>query len=695
MTTPATENRTALDRLLQPSTIAIVGLSDASGFLDGLRPTFDSDAEIFVVNPRYDRVMGRPTAKSLTDLDRPVDCVMSVMAAERSTQLAEEAADLDIGGLVLMAGGFAESGPEGVRLQQRLRAAAQAGGFAAVGPNGLGFENVPRQIRLTIAVKEEHNLGGLSIVSQSGAMLSGITMAGNASGAGFNLLISAGNEAVTDMADFVDYLVDDPATKAIGLVIEKIRRPDAFFAAVRRAIAAGKPIVAAKLARSERTQRMAASHTGALTGDAWVYDIALRQLGVSIAYDPEEVADRLALIDKIPPERWTPVQSLGVVTMTGGFASLTYDIASQEGVPIPALDDFLAWVQERVPGALVPNPLDTTGLGGQYWREILDRYITSDELDAFYVTHPITVEDEHVRSLVVDLGQIAAKVAKPVVLANSSGLPAAWTNQFASEALAFGRGVRPSMRGLETIGHFVRYRDRNWASVEAPPPLDRPAVPTITEPEGEMLPFDATMRLLREAGIPVAPYALIDAGPDAGAIDIGFPGPYVAKLANVAHRTEHNAVRLNVAADGIQRSVEELRAIACDHGLSPVVAIQPMLPFTGEVLIGIHGTSELGPMVVFGLGGIFVEALARVGGRLAPFDEQEARDLIDEFRDVKIMHGFRGRPAWDLDELARILVNAGRLAAAAQDWIGSLDLNPVLYGENGYFAVDALLLVKA
>ncbi len=691
MTTPVTETRTKLERLLNPRTIAVVGLSDRA--VENYRPTFESDAEVIVVNPRYETVNGQPTYKSLTDVGRPIDCVMSVMSAQLTTELAEEAANLDIGGLVMMAGGFAEWGPEGVELQRRLRAAAERGGFAGVGPNGLGMENVRRGIRLTVAVKEDHNVGGLSIVSQSGAMLSGVTLAGNAAGAGFNLLISAGNEAITDMADFLDYLAEDPHTKGIGLVIEKIRRPEPFFAAVRKAIANGKPIVALKLARSERTQRMAASHTGALTGDAWVYDVALRQLGVTIAYDPEEVADRLTLIDKIPSVRWTKVQSLGVVTMTGGFASLTYDIASQEGINVPALDTFLPWVQERVPGALVPNPLDTTGLGAMHWREIMDHYITSDELDSFFVTHPMTIEDESVGSWVKDIGEIAAEVRKPVVVANVSGLPPAWTNPLGGEA-AFGRGVRPSMRGLDTLGRFVRFRERGAGSVETSAPLPRPSAATITEPEGEMLPFDETMRLLAGAGIPVAEYALVKADADVAGVHVPFPGPYVAKLANVAHRTEHNAVRLKVTAETLTSAVEELRGIARDHSLSPVVAIQPMMPFEGEVLIGIQGTSELGPMVVFGLGGIFVEALARVGGRMAPFDAREARELIDEFRDAKIMHGFRGKAAWDLEQLARILVSAGRLAAAGREWIASLDLNPVLYGQHRYAAVDALLLVK-
>jgi succinyl-CoA synthetase beta subunit len=209
-----------------------------------------------------------------------------------------------------------------------------------------------------------------------------------------------------------------------------------------------------------------------------------------------------------------------------------------------------------------------------------------------------------------------------------------------------------------------------------------------------MLPFGATMDLLAEHGLPVAPYQLISAETDASSVCPTFAGPYVVKLADVAHRTEHGAVRLNVDDAGLVAAVADLRAIAAADGLSPVVAVQPMVEIIGETLLGIQGQSELGALVVFGLGGIFVEVLNRVGGRMTPFGMDEARALIDEFADMKLMHGFRGRPAWDLDGLAAILLAAGRLAAGGRDWIASLDINPLVYGPTGYHAVDAVLLLQ-
>jgi acyl-CoA synthetase (NDP forming) len=691
-----TGSRTAsLGRLLKPSSIAFVGLSDNSYFLDTVAPTFQSDAEIFMVNPRHESVGGRPTVPSLTSLGRPIDAVMSFMSAERTTELVEEAAGLDIGGMVLVASGFAELDTGGEAMQERIRAAAAAAAMPVIGPNGLGFINVRHRVSLSVANCHKRRPGGISVISQSGAITSGIAMAAWAYlDCGTNILVSSGNEAITDLGDYVDYLVDDPETTSIGLVIEKIRRPAAFFAAVARATAAGKPVVALKLARNERSQRLAASHTGALTGDAWVYDVALRQAGVALAYDPDELVDRLALADQLPPRRWTPVSSVGIVTVTGGYASMSMDLAIEEGLNVPPLDNYVDWAAANLPGVTVPNPLDATGFGVHLWPEIIDKYTTDEDLDAILVIHPVADEDSASAPMIEEFARAAAKVDKPCVIANCSGVPGDWIVDHLGGSLVRGRGLRPTLRGLATLGRFVAYRDRVREVVAAEPAISRPAPAPIPQPEGLMLPFGATMALLAEHGIPVAPYHLVAAETDAPSVRPSFSGPYVVKLADVAHRTEHDAVRLRVDEAGLATAITDLRAIAAVDGLSPVVAVQPMLEIIGETLLGIQGQSELGPLVAFGPGGIFVEVLNRVSGRMAPFGLDEARSLIDEFADIKLMHGFRGRPAWDLDGLADILLAAGRLAAGGRDWIATLDINPLVYGPAGYHAVDALLLLE-
>ena len=689
--------RQALHRLLNPRTVAVVGLRDGSPFIKSFSPTLKSDAVITYVNPKHASVLGQPTVPSLSDIEGPIDAVYCVTSASTAVTVVEEAATLDVGGVVLVSSGYAEMGDgTGIGLQHRLAAAAQSAGMAVIGPNGLGYSNVPRQIGLTIAADHKRRAGGLSIVSQSGALLSGVVMAAwDRPQVGLNVVISAGNEAVTDLADYLDYLAEDPGTTAIGLVIEKIRRPEAFFAAARRAVLAGKPIVALKLARSSRTQEMAASHTGALTGDAWVYDVAFRQLGIGVAHDPEELIDRLAVIDQLGEKFHTGSNGLAVITSTGGYASMAMDLALDEQIEVPALEHLRGWIEDLIPGVHVPNPLDTTPMGMPHLEEILERYTSAGDVGAVLNIHPFADEDESPYSgaFLQTFVDAAAVSGKPFLVSNCSGALGGWAQRIieASPAAAAGHGPRATLRGLQTLAQFSRRRKAMSGSRTEAAPVPRPDQPVISTPEGAMLPFAAAMELLRSQGIPVAPYHLVAAEAEVSPPD--FAGPYVVKLADVGHRTEHGAVEVGVPEDELGAAAARMRSIAGRDALPALVVVQPMVAVRGEAFIGIQST-ELGPMVVFGLGGVMVEVLNRIGGRMAPFDRSEAEELIAEFEDARLMHGFRGQPAWNLDALAELLVRVGDFAAGSSDWLGSLDVNPLVVTGDGYVAVDALCLLR-
>lgn len=688
---------TALERVLNPATIAIVGLSDKSPVAPFVRPTLDSDATVYFVHPKAPNVFGVPTYRSISDVPETIDVVLSVMSAERTVALAEECASLDCGGLVIYAAGFSEVGADGEDLQRRLAAAAQRGGMAVIGPNSLGYISVPRSLNLTASADYRPPAGGVSIVSHSGAMIGGIAVAARArTGTGISRLISAGNEVTTDMADYVDFLASDPETAAVGLIVESIRRPEEFLRAARRCIAAGKPIVALKLARNSRTQQMAASHTGALAGNAWAYDVAFRQAGIQLAHDLEELVDRLSLVGQLDPARWNKVERLGVVAGTGGFASLAYDLAEAEGLVLPPLDDLADWVRSTIPGITVPNPLDTTGFGATFWTDIVDRYVGSPELDAIVFVNMWGEGDDSpmYRGLIDDVAVAARRFGKPVAIAAGAGPVGAYAQEVIGSdgSVALGYGLRGTLRGLHTMGTFVRDRETPRLPADVVTPVPRPTGPLPDTGDGRsFLPFTQAMALLDRFGIPTAPHCTVDTGEQ---VEPGFAGPYAVKLADVPHRTELGAVTLDVGRDNLERAVADMRAIAQLHGLPETVAIQPMTAARGELLVGIEGRSELGPMVVLGIGGILVEILERVGGRPAPLTHTDAEALIDEFRDLRLMHGYRGSEPWHLTQLADLLVGFGHLAAACHGWIESLDINPLLVTEDGLIAVDALCIVR-
>lgn len=692
-------NQENLRRFLSPSSVALIGVGDNSRYAPSAAAALEGDAEIFFVYPKSETVLGRRSYPSLSAIGRPIDTVLSFVSAERTPMIVEEAASLDTGGVIALAAGFADSGSEGKALQDRIQDMTAGSGMALMGPNCMGFRHVRRRLSLSMERPASYPAGGISVVSSSGAMLVGTSQAARAyRGCGVNYLISAGNEAITDMADYVNFLVEDPGTTAIGLILEKIRRPAEFFAATRRAIDANKPVVVLKLARGERSRQITASHTGTLTGDTKSYDTAFRQAGIIVAYDTDELIDRLALFDQLPPHKWISGRGTAVLTAAGGYASLSADVGPAEGVPLPALDSLSPWLHELIPYASLPNPLDATVRGVSALPAVIEKYSASPELDALLL---YTAIDENgatgTRELRNEFREAFAAAArssdKAFILANFSGPVPEWAFKRWSPAVVTGNGLRKTLRGLQSMASFVQYRSRPRPEGPVVQKVQRPMFSTIPHAEGPMACFEPTMELLHSNEIPVAPFLVIPADTDPVSFKVPFAGPYAAKLADVAHRTEHGAVKLNVTMEQIPAAVADLRALACAAGLPPKVVLQPMAEITGELLLGIQGT-ELGPLVVLGLGGIFVEALRKYGTRMAPFNCGEAQSLIEEFREARVMHGFRGKPAWDLDALADILVNVSHMASANSDWLASLDMNPLIYGPNGYQAVDALLLMR-
>ena len=674
--------------------MAVVGISENTVASQTVAAITDRDVESFFVNPKRDTVFGRPAFSSLADIGRPVDAVLSMLPAEATVQLAESAATLDIGGLVLVAGGFAEMGVAGQSLQDRLVAAALSGGFPVVGPNGVGYIDAHRGIELTFLPRFERRAGGVSIVAHSGAMLEAFASCAHRSGGlGLHLLISAGNEPVTDMADYVDYLVDDPLTRVIALGLEKIRRPRAFFAAAGRARSAGKPIIALKLGRTERSRAMARSHTGTVTGDSWVYDVAFRQAGILSASDVDDLVDRVQFFDQLPHERWSEVRGLAVLTGTGGFASLAADLAAEEHVDVPEVERLSQWIGTVVPGAEFANPLDATGFVVQrpeIWEEVLATYADAPEFDALVYLSQFAEWDLRSRRFSDRFAVASQRTIKPFIVSPLAGNPGQWVDEYRAEhAMGVGSGLRGTWRGLNTMARFMR--GRSDACVPDPS-----TVSTIDEPAGwvasegaTILGFDAAMRVLQAAGVAVAPY-VVRALRDDASTPPPFSGPYVVKLADVAHRTDHGAVRVDVAMDDLCAVIADLRDLAISRALPGDIVVQAMLAGHGEVFAGVVGQSELGPLVAFGIGGIFVEVVRRVGGRLAPISDRDADELLEEFADLGVFAGVRGGRPWDRAELSGLLIKLGRLAAGARGWLQDMDINPLILTADGPVAVDAL-----
>src|SRR5271167_1603737 len=261
----------ALSRLLSPASLAVVGANEDLGMSNNaVLPMLQAGRAVHLVNPRRQELYGLPAWPSLAALGAPVDAVLSLVNAERSVAVVEEAAALGCGGVAVAAAGFSEMGDAGSALQRRIQDVARESGLAVIGPNCSGFKNVPLGVNLFTGGRIDPPPGGISIVSQSGFLMRSALAAAVQRRLGVAIAVSSGNEAVCDLADYVEAFIDDASTSVVCLIIETIRRPSSFFSAVARAREAGKPVLALKLGRSQRARQIMQSHTGYIAGDSWV-----------------------------------------------------------------------------------------------------------------------------------------------------------------------------------------------------------------------------------------------------------------------------------------------------------------------------------------------------------------------------------------------------------------------------------------
>lgn len=690
-------SRDNLARLLSPATLAVVGANEKLGMSNNaVLPMLEAGRAVHLVNPNRDELYGQKALPRLGAVGEPVDAVLSLVNAERTIGVLEEAAELGCGGVVVAAAGFVEMGEGGASLQQRLQQVAGDAGLAVIGPNCSGFKNVPLGVNLFTGGRLDLAPGGLSVVSQSGFLTRSALAAAQQRQLGVAIGVSSGNEAVCDLADYVEVLVDDPHTRVICLVIEKVRRPPAFFAAVARARAAGKPVLALKLGRSDRARRIVQSHTGAIADDSWVYDVAFRDHGIVSVADVDELLDAAQLLAQLPPERHRPGRRVGMITTSGGVAALATDIAEAEGAELPPLDELEAWVRERVPGDTV-NPLDLTGFvmsQPDVMQELFARY--AGVVDALVLAWWLGEGDEGWSRTLLEPFAAAAAAQRDVPFVVSPVEATAigsWVEPWRERGVVFARGVQSLYRAMRAMDEFASARARRIDGTDIRPDEGASPPTLIATTAGSIAGFDDAMRLLVDAGVPVAPYVVLrdDVGLDAPGLD-ELGSRLVVKLADVPHRTELGAVALDVAPADLAATVARLRDIARAEDVSGTVAVQRMVAGHGEAFGGLQCRTDLGPVVLLGMGGVLVEVAGRVGGRLLPLDDDAAASLVDEVAGPDVFARLRGQRPWPVAPLVDLVVGLDTLWRRHGSWLASVDVNPLIVTDTGVVAVDALLV---
>jgi acetyltransferase len=675
--------------LFEPRSVALVGASASPGkvghvVLRNLLATFPGD--VHPIHPTEPEILGRACRPSVREVDGPVDLAVVVVPAAATPAVLEDCAAAGVRVAIVIGGGFAEAGPDGRALQDRVVAVGRAAGIRLVGPNCFGVINVHAGLNASIGIGLPEP-GGVSLFSQSGAYGMAAFSRSRDGEIGFAKVIAPGNTVDLDEVDVLRYLRDDDRTRVIAMLLESIRDGAAFVEAARD-VTPHKPVIVLKTGRGESGRRAAASHTAALAGDAAVGAAALRQAGVRLVTDGLTLLDVAAALDRQPAPRGGRV---AVVTNSGGTGVELADLLEAEGMTVPRLSaDLQARLREHLPAhASTENPVDLTvdwerfpAMYGETIRALLD----SDEIDALI---PVLLQRSALIPEVTD--RVIAEVAAGRERGSTIPVHVCWVGPQEAEA-----NRRRLLEAGIPCNPWAARATRTLANAR-PQPV-RP-VPTVGEalpaPSGAdgggWLPPDETLRLVDGTGVPVVPWRLADTTADAlgAARDLGFPVVLKALRQDLLHKTEAGAIRLGLANVAAVRAA--IRDLQRDLGPGPFLVQRQADPGV-ELVIGAVAAPGFGTMVVAGLGGIWVEALGDVAMRLAPFGPDEAASMLDELRGAALLDGGRGRPPVDRARLACLIADVSGFAARAP-WLRELDINPLIATRDGVVAVDARIRV--
>lgn len=688
------------------SSLAVIGAStDPRKF--GGKPILWSKlggfkGKIYPINSAVSEVHGIRAYASLQDVEAEIECAFIALPAPAVEEAVRACAQKGVRAVIIISSNFAEAGAEGRKLQDRIVEIARNASMRVLGPNCMGAMNVDRAFYpLFYSVFEETRkkapkAGGLSLVSQSGAFGAHVFELALARGLGFSKWVTTGNQCDVQVADFIAYLAEDRDTKAIMVYMEGSPEPARLISALKRAQENGKPVVLLKAGRSEVGQHAAFSHTGALTGSDKAFDAMCLATGVRRAHTIAELLDVGAACAH---GKTLTVRKVGLVTISGGVGALMADYAEELGLAVPALPASAQEALRRIfPAGSARNPVDPTALWAQDATVISKSVRTlfleggHEAVVVFLSTAGVspTVEPK-VREQIIALQNefpdrlvLVSMIAPDDVLADwrSAGLLVYEDPQRALQVLAsLAMFASAEETGAEDVGHQAR---EPLAHADA-------GARRLTEIEAS--------DLLERAGIPFAPRAFARSSADAerAAQDLGFPVVLKLVSPDIAHKSEVGGVVTNLSSQMDVKNAYEL-IVKRAKKAAPLADLQGALvarQIVGgvETILGISRDPGVGTVVLFGIGGIFVEIYKDVALRLAPVSVHEAHAMIREVRGHAILNGARGGTPMDLGALAEAISKLSEFAVANEATLRSIDINPfiVMPKGQGAFGVDALI----
>ncbi|KAF0186516.1 MAG: CoA-binding domain-containing protein [Alphaproteobacteria bacterium] len=698
-----------LDRLLKPRSVVIVGASPTPGVLGSSvlrnleRAGFSG--EVHLVNPRRTEINGRACVKDIADLPDGVDAAVLAIPRAGVLRALTMLAAKKVGAAVIFSAGFAEGGEEGLAEQREIARIARESGMAVEGPNCLGFVNNVDGVALTFVETPAADLGaeGVAIVSQSGAMAAVLSTTLASKDVGVTYSVSTGNEAATGVEDFVEYMIRDPSSRMIAMIVEQFRDPARFLALAASAIKAGKQILLLHPGRSEAARHSAATHTGAMAGDYGVMRTLVERAGVIVADTLEQLGDMTEIVMRAPA---FGAGGAVVLTESGAFKALSLDLAENVGLHLPVMtDDDSPALRAALPEFVsVSNPVDLTA------QALVDRDLYKRSISALsgdpragcvllaIIQTDATTCGLKLPAIIQAIGE--TRPAVPIIYSGvddgvdvprdylaglrALGVPCISTAERAIRALA----------GLTSLAH----RAGNGVprrTVRARPPIDLPTGSGV-------VPEYKSKIILRSAGVTFPEGRLATTADEAVSVAeaLGYPVVMKAQSAQLAHKSDAGGVILGLTSGAAVRS-------AWTRMASNIEAYSPGLALDGvlvermdakgvELILGAKRDPQWGPVMLVGFGGVQAEVMKDFRILAPNLAVEEIKLELLKLKGAALLTGFRGSQPVDLDAIAGAVAHMADLMAT-EPRISEIDLNPVVArpAGEGLVALDALILLEA
>ena len=688
----------AVDRLLRPRSIAILGASPREESLSqrllSSLAAMGYLGEVYLVNPKYKEIGGRIVFPDLSSIGKQVDSAMLALGDAQLEAAFDDVLAAGIPSAVVMGRGQEVQPESGApSMLERMGARARQAGVAVCGANCMGYVNRLDGIQVTgMPFRRLGPAGGVALISHSGSTWSGLL--GNQRGIGFNFAVSAGQEMATTMAEYIGYMARQPSTRVIACILETVRDPAAFVAALYDARERGVPVVILKLGRSVAGQAFAQSHTGALSGSAEVHDAVFERHGALSVRSLDELLDTCELFLYA---RKPPYAGIGVVTDSGGERQLIADLAADTGVAFVELHGSTAARLARSldPDIVPANPLDYWGNAGSSILLPCLQAVADDPGVGITVlaTNMATGRDYAVecsgalealkhegRGEIVLMGNISSTLS-PVECARlrSGGIPV----------------LMGTETGLRALRHFTRYHFGALAplrkSAAAPALVARWAVRLAARAAG-VLDAATSFSMLADFGIPLAPWIATD---DASAAvrfaqEIGYPLVAKVDARNVAHKSDVGGVLLGLdTSAAVHKAAMRLQAL----GFGSQLLLQKQLGGT-ELIVGMSTDPQFGPVFTIGAGGVFVEVFQDFALCLPGDAEATILGKLESLKVCKLLKGARGRPPADLPAVAAVIARFMDMVLAVASRVEEIEINPLMVDGASIAAVDALVVLK-